>query len=97
MERCHNETKKFLLCNDEHSTLAGLCLKRMDITTKRMASKENKKIHRHSKKKKKKKSITVAPTTNFESLISTATRSVILTCMLYAHLVNMATPGTYEK
>lgn len=91
---CHREQKKCINCGDEHRTMAMRCPKRKEIINNKRKEEENRQNNTYSNIVK---SATInIPQGTQQPPIRPETHSTIFSCMMHAHLVNMAKPGTYE-
>ena len=92
---CKETNKKCINCEGQHRTLANKCPKRKEIVeSKRKGKKNNNTTYSQiTKGNNNNTNITSKATDLFDN----DTASTILTCILHAHLGNIAHPGTYNE
>lgn len=89
---CKSEVKKCINCGGNHRTLAFKCPEKKKAIEAKTEEKRNK-----SKQTYSQAAANTMPTPTITNLnIGKDTASTILTCMLHAHFMNMAQPGTYN-
>lgn len=92
-KECKSQTKTCVICKGDHRTLAAKCpLRKEIIKEKRMA--DEKPNNTYSNVTKQSLS---APATQTHTHINNDMHAKIYTCILHAHLNNIAIPGTYAK
>ena len=91
---CNSNQKKCINCEGEHRTLAAKCPIRKDvIKNKRLAQDKTTQITYSQATQKN----TQNTTSNQSPNINNETHAKIFTCIIHAHLANIASPGSYEK
>ena len=91
---CKETTKNGINCEGQHRTLANKCPKRKEIIDNKRKGKRNNVTYSQAAKANK---TTSNLTTKATDLFDKDTASTILTCILHAHINNLARPGTYNE
>lgn len=90
---CTNTYKRCINCQGDHRTLAMRCQKRKDILNiKRKEGQQNTTYSNMVKKNN-----TQQPGTTEATTVSPNTHTLIYACFMYAHIINIANPGTFQQ
>lgn len=93
---CREENKKCINCNGPHGAMTMKCPQRKAIIAeKRKEAKEKKKDISYSAAAKR--NMTAQPTITQKQGTSTTETRNIVQCMVHAHFLNVACPGSYEE
>ena len=95
---CKTESKCCINCGGAHSTLAFRCPMRKKIREEKLKEKKEARTNTYSQAASKIQNNQNPPTANTFSInLQKDTAATILTCMLHAHMANIANPGSYNK
>ncbi|MPC23854.1 hypothetical protein E2C01_016921 [Portunus trituberculatus] len=90
-KNCTNDTKKCINCSGPHRTLANKCPRRKEIKDHKRKERKTPVSYNQALKGN------TSTLPNAADWLKKETASTILTCIIYAHINNLAIPGSYNS